>query len=413
MASENTQKYLDQDGVSTLWSQVVEKIDEKNAPTQQLSESNASNIETIKNQIKALQDGAYDDTEVRRLISNNLTKINAHIDTTNTLQGDVNTSGSIRNIATAIAAAEIAKVVANADSDFDTLKEIADWILNDTTGAADMANDIAALQNLVGNTKVATQISNAITSALKTNGVDKYALATELTSLANRVQTLEKSGFMNAAAVDSAIDAKVNALKLASTYETKGAAATALTNAKAYSDANLAISKTYADTNKVDINKPILKNIVSFRDENNAGFGAVLSESGSSCALYLGIPTPPTQEEWDSMEEEEKKYLQQLYGDAQHCTPGMLVFTGENDSMTLIMPLSSEPGVVYALTPTVSGEIITSGWLESNANVLAYLVADKVAISGKFITQDWLDANSDYLANLVINKLPTYTGGDY
>ena len=33
--------------------------------------------------------------------------------------------------------------MANADTSFDTLKEIADWILNDQTGAAKMANDIA------------------------------------------------------------------------------------------------------------------------------------------------------------------------------------------------------------------------------------------------------------------------------
>lgn len=49
----------------------------------------------------------------------------------------------------AISAEEVAKVVASAPEDFDTLKEIADWIENDTTGAAKMANDIQALQNKV------------------------------------------------------------------------------------------------------------------------------------------------------------------------------------------------------------------------------------------------------------------------
>lgn len=48
-----------------------------------------------------------------------------------------------------ISAEEVAKVVASAPEDFDTLKEIADWIENDTTGAAKMANDIQALQNKV------------------------------------------------------------------------------------------------------------------------------------------------------------------------------------------------------------------------------------------------------------------------
>lgn len=49
-----------------------------------------------------------------------------------------------------ISAEEVAKVVANAPEDFDTLKEIADWIANDTTDAAKMANDIAALKTTVG-----------------------------------------------------------------------------------------------------------------------------------------------------------------------------------------------------------------------------------------------------------------------
>lgn len=50
-----------------------------------------------------------------------------------------------------IAATETAKIVAGADEKYDTLKEIADFITSDTTGAAKMATDIVALQNTVGN----------------------------------------------------------------------------------------------------------------------------------------------------------------------------------------------------------------------------------------------------------------------
>ena len=39
----------------------------------------------------------------------------------------------------------IAGVVASAPEDFDTLKEVADWIASDTTGAAKMQSDIAKL----------------------------------------------------------------------------------------------------------------------------------------------------------------------------------------------------------------------------------------------------------------------------
>lgn len=45
-----------------------------------------------------------------------------------------------------IASEEIVKIVNSADSRYDTLKEISDWILNDTTGAASMANDIQTLK---------------------------------------------------------------------------------------------------------------------------------------------------------------------------------------------------------------------------------------------------------------------------
>ncbi len=41
---------------------------------------------------------------------------------------------------------EVTKVVAGADADFDTLKEVADWIKNDKTGAAKMQTDIGTLK---------------------------------------------------------------------------------------------------------------------------------------------------------------------------------------------------------------------------------------------------------------------------
>lgn len=46
----------------------------------------------------------------------------------------------------AISAEEVAKIVAGADQSYDTLKEIADWIMSDQTGAAKMSNDIEALK---------------------------------------------------------------------------------------------------------------------------------------------------------------------------------------------------------------------------------------------------------------------------
>ena len=61
------------------------------------------------------------------------------------------------------AADAVAKVVADAPESFDTLKEVADWIANDTTGAAKMQSDIAKLQ---GDKDVEGSVANSIDKAV-------------------------------------------------------------------------------------------------------------------------------------------------------------------------------------------------------------------------------------------------------
>ena len=234
-------KFLDQSGVSTLWSRVadeVKKVDDK-------AVKNAEDIAVLQGKVDALEKGTYDDTEVRELIDANAEAIaankaahEANAAALVVLNGDAETAGSVAHTANAAAAAEVAKIVANADADFDTLKEIADWILNDTTGAADMANDIAALEAKMAGVDetVVKTIAATLEAALKVEGADKYALASELVALANRVKALEDAGYQNAEQVGSAIDAKIAALDLANAYDAKGAAAAAETAAKAYAD---------------------------------------------------------------------------------------------------------------------------------------------------------------------------------
>lgn len=250
-------KFLDQGGVSTLWSRIAEevkKVDDKAVKNAEDIAKNAGDITTMKGQIAALEAGTYDDTAVRTLIGNNAQAIGVNVAAIEKLNGDAETVGSVANTATAIAAAEVAKIVANANADFDTLKEIADWILNDTTGAADMANDIKALQDkMVGvDTTVVAEIANEIEAALKVDGANKFALASDLSALADRVKVLEDAGFQNAEDVDSAIDAKIAALKLAETYDAKGAAAAAETAAKSYADGLAGNYATAAQGAKAD-----------------------------------------------------------------------------------------------------------------------------------------------------------------
>ena len=108
----------------------------------------------------------YDDTAIKADIKTNT-------DAIATLNGTGD--GSVaKTVAT-----EIAKVVAGAPESFDTLKEIADWIKNDTTGAAKMANDIATI---VGEDSgksmrtVATEVAEAAVGAIPAATMDTLGL---------------------------------------------------------------------------------------------------------------------------------------------------------------------------------------------------------------------------------------------
>lgn len=100
----------------------------------------------------------------------------------------------------AISAEEVAKIVAGADESYNTLKEIADWILSDTTGAAKMATDIdrldAILEGIGGEGEQATVVAyvEAMINAL---GIADYA-KTEFVNaeLAKKVEKVEGSRLM-------------------------------------------------------------------------------------------------------------------------------------------------------------------------------------------------------------------------
>lgn len=157
-------KFLDQGGVSTLWSRIAEELNKKAAANDVYTK------DEVDSKISAIP--VYDDTALAGRVSANESAIAI-------LNGDVNTAGSV--------AFQIAEIVAGADADFDTLKEIAEWIAAHPESVTALQNAIAdnttainGLKELVGDTAVATQITDAITAALKIDGVDKYALASDL-----------------------------------------------------------------------------------------------------------------------------------------------------------------------------------------------------------------------------------------
>ena len=223
----NLDKFLNKAGVSTLWGQIaaeVAKVDAK-------ANTNAQEIATLKTSVEALQKGTYDDSAVRALIQGNTDAIAVLVGE------DTNMS------ARAIAAAEVAKIVADANASFDTLKEIADWIMSDTTGAASMAADITALEaKLEGVDKtVVESIANAIDTALKVDGADKYALASTVSGLAGQLETI--AGQITA--LEAAKHTHANADTLAAITVDKVAAWDAAEqNAKNYTDSVLPTALT-------------------------------------------------------------------------------------------------------------------------------------------------------------------------
>ena len=253
-------KFLDQAGVSTLWTRVAEELAVEVARAKAAEEANAAAAKAAQDDVDALETlvGVLPEgTTATNIVeyvnkktegiatSGALAELQAqvaeHESSLAVLEGDAETTGSVANVAKAAAVAEVAAIVAGADAKFDTLKEIADWIANDTTGAASMANDIATLEELVGDLAVATQIANAIDAALLVEGVEKYALATDLTALTNRVKALEDAGHVTQAAIDAGVkEAKDYADSLAANYDAAGTAEAkanaALTSAKAYTD---------------------------------------------------------------------------------------------------------------------------------------------------------------------------------
>lgn len=116
---------------------------------------------------KADQSTTYTKTEVDNLLANlDQTEINEAIEAnTNAIAaliGEVegDEAKSVRNIAKE----EVAAIVGAAPETLNTLEEVAQWIENDETGAAAMANDIAALKTKVdtGDQKVSEYVAAQI-----------------------------------------------------------------------------------------------------------------------------------------------------------------------------------------------------------------------------------------------------------
>ena len=175
------------------------------------------------------------------------------------LKGDKSVEGSVQF--------QIAQIVAGADANYDTLKEIADWIMSDQTGAAKMANDIKAnadaitdLETLVGTipaeataTDIVGYIAEYVQAQLTASDLSQYAKAEDFNALKDVVGDDTKGLVKGLADVTTKATNNESAIAtLNGDDQTEGSVAKALKDAKDYAD-GLAVNYATAEQgNKAD-----------------------------------------------------------------------------------------------------------------------------------------------------------------
>lgn len=310
-------KFLDQAGVSTLWSRVAEKVAAEEARAKSAETANAAAAKKAQDEVDALElyvgtipadytvsnivafiqkraeevlaaaNGGSSETaaSVAAALDSykalNDPKVQKNADDIAAIVADYLKAADKTELSNSIAANanEIIRIdnalkaaVENDGEGLDSIKELATWIEVHGSEAAAYAAAIEALELLVGEKAVATQIAEAIATenlaqyatdedltnlqnavntkvdtgdktvsayvaaAIEALKIADYAKAADLTLLAGRVTTLEGAGYQNAEQVSTAIDNKIASLKAENLWDTKGAAATAEANANAYAD---------------------------------------------------------------------------------------------------------------------------------------------------------------------------------
>lgn len=121
-------------------------------------------------------------------------RVAANEDAIEVLNGNADVAGSVD----AKVAAAVAALMENPDDTLNSIKELVKWTQDHAADALEMSNNvsananaIAALEALVGEDAVADQIADAIAEALGLDGDAKYALATDLAAAIDRVAAVE------------------------------------------------------------------------------------------------------------------------------------------------------------------------------------------------------------------------------
>ena len=241
-------KFLDQGGVTTLWSRISTKLEEEKSRAIAAEEAAAKAAKAAQDEVDALEtyvgvipEGYADTTNIVAFIQKraqevltaaqggssetaasvaaaleaykalNDPKVSKNAEDIATIMGDYLKATDKAELAGNIAenAAEITRIDAalklavEDDSEaIDSLKELATWVNTHGTEAAGYSAAISALEALVGDTAVAAQIEAAIAA----ENLAQYATDEELAALAGKVDTQ--------GTVTEAINAAIGALAI-------------------------------------------------------------------------------------------------------------------------------------------------------------------------------------------------------
>ena len=164
-------------------------------------------ISGVEGRVKAIEDDyltSVDKQEITGAASALEVRVKANEDAIGVLNGEG--EGSVKKqVSDAIAG-----VVASAPEDFDTLKEVADWIASDTTGAAKMQADIARLDGadtVEGSVK--KQIKDAVAAEAQIARAAEKQNADDIDAAEGRIKAIEDD-YLKAAdktALQGSIDA--------------------------------------------------------------------------------------------------------------------------------------------------------------------------------------------------------------
>lgn len=146
------------------------------------SENDIPTVGVVKKIIETLQNVI--DTNTKN-IANNATAIDENAQAIAILKSGPEVEGSVANIT----AAAVADIIGGAGEGFDTLQDIANWISNDTTGAASMANDIKDIKNVLGLDGSTSSTGGALVTRVEDLEKDVEAINKDLTDTTSITST--------------------------------------------------------------------------------------------------------------------------------------------------------------------------------------------------------------------------------